>query len=420
MKIIDNKSILLKDELKKLISSNTKVYLSCNHFTAFALFDILETITSSSMVHALLNYSFDGDDDFRFIQSNEEKPLNLDLDRKFKVNKVMRLIENKFECRKGSVGNQNILLLENEGETTCFMLTPMNMDSVALGTVSSSTPVFINAINDTGNQYLQLFNNAWEGSSKIVNSNIHLLLEKGITNNSGEAIYKYSIREIFSYSTISERADKLEKVGFKDSKIWSMLYNFQKDAVIEAIDKIETFGGCIIADSVGLGKTFEALAVIKYYELRNDRVLVIAPKKLRDNWVTYRLNDKRNILVQDRFNFDVLNHTDLSRETGMSGDINLEMINWGNYDLIVIDESHNFRNNNPSNKRLSRYEKMMRDVIKAGVRTKVLLLSATPVNTRLNDLKNQLAFITETNDQALIREGISSIDLTLKQAQKKF
>ncbi|HZH87539.1 MAG TPA: DEAD/DEAH box helicase, partial [Chitinophagaceae bacterium] len=420
MKIIDNKSILLKDELKKLISSNTKVYLSCNHFTAFALFDILETITSSSMVHALLNYSFDGDDDFRFIQSNEEKPLNLDLDRKFKVNKVMRLIENKFECRKGSVGNQNILLLENEGETTCFMLTPMNMDSVALGTVSSSTPVFINAINDTGNQYLQLFNNAWEGSSKIVNSNIHLLLEKGITNNSGEAIYKYSIREIFSYSTINERADKLEKVGFKDSKIWSMLYNFQKDAVIGAIDKIETFGGCIIADSVGLGKTFEALAVMKYYQLRNDRILVLAPKKLRENWTLYQLNDKRNILAADRLNYDVLNHTDLSREKGKSGDIDLETINWGNYDLVVIDESHNFRNNPNRRDGVTRYSRLMNDVIRSNIRTKVLMLSATPVNNRMNDLKNQIAFITEGDDHAFTSHGVDSITQVMRDAQRKF
>src|SRR5690625_5675937 len=151
-------------------------------------------------------------------------------------------------------------------------------------------------------------------------------------------VYKYTHSKIFEKSTDENKdAERMSRSGFKDSQIWKMLYNFQKDAVLGAIDKIEKYNGCIIADSVGLGKTFEALAVIKYYELRNDRVLVLTPKKLRDNWVTYRLNDKRNDLEKDRFNFDVLNHTDLSRDKGMSGDINLEMINWGNYDLVVID-----------------------------------------------------------------------------------
>lgn len=169
-------------------------------------------------------------------------------------------------------------------------------------------------------------------------------------------------------------------MGFENTLIWKKLYSFQRDAVIGAINKIETYGGCIIADSVGLGKTFEALAIIKYYELRNHRVLVLAPKKLRENWSIYRLNDKRNIFAADRFSYDLLNHTDLSREKGYSGDINLEHINWGNYDLVVIDESHNFRNNEARNDRVTRYHRLMNDIIKSGVKTKVLMLSATPVN----------------------------------------
>ena len=199
-----------------------------------------------------------------------------------------------------------------------------------------------------------------------------------------------------------------------------MLYNFQQDAVLGAIDKIETFGGCIIADSVGLGKTFEALAIMKYYQMRNDRILVLCPKKLRDNWIVYAQNDVRNILTKDRFNFDVLNHTDLSRTYGTSGYINLETINWGNYDLVVIDESHNFRNNPPRKETITRYQRLMNDIIKTGVKTKVLMLSATPVNTRMNDIKNQIAFITEQQDDAFADEGISSIDQTLRKAQQKF
>ena len=187
-----------------------------------------------------------------------------------------------------------------------------------------------------------------------------------------------------------------------------------------AIDKLNRFGGCIIADSVGLGKTFEALAIIKYHELRNDRVLVLAPKRLRDNWTLYKANDKRNILAADRFNYDVLNHTDLSRDGGTSGDIDLSHVNWGNYDLVVIDESHNFRNKATHKGKESRYDRLMRRIIKEGVKTRVLMLSATPVNNRLADLRNQIAFVTEGDDTALLEHGIASIEATTRKAQAQF
>lgn len=171
---------------------------------------------------------------------------------------------------------------------------------------------------------------------------------------------------------------------------------------------------------MGLGKTFEALAVIKYYELRNDRVLVLCPKKLRDNWTVYTQNDKRNILINDRFNYDVLSHTDLTRVRGKSGDIDLATINWSNYDLVVIDESHNFRNNYPSKGEMTRYARMMNEVIKKGVKTKLLMLSATPVNNRMNDLKNQISFITEGDDSVFEEEGIDNISNVMKLAQRQF
>ncbi|MCA0202363.1 MAG: DEAD/DEAH box helicase family protein [Proteobacteria bacterium] len=208
--------------------------------------------------------------------------------------------------------------------------------------------------------------------------------------------------------------------GIRNTVVWNKLFKFQRDGVMGAIDKLERLGGCIIADSVGLGKTFEALAVIKYYELRNDRVLVLCPKRLRDNWTLYKVNDKRNILSSDRFNYDVLNHTDLSREAGLSGDIDLSYVNWGNYDLVVIDESHNFRNKAPHKERETRYDHLMRRIIKSGVKTKVLMLSATPVNNRLADLKNQIAFVTEGNDTALIDYNIPSIETTVRKAQAQF
>ncbi len=208
--------------------------------------------------------------------------------------------------------------------------------------------------------------------------------------------------------------------GIRNTTVWKKLFKFQRDGVVGAIDKLERIGGCIIADSVGLGKTFEALAVIKYYELRNDRVLVLCPKRLRDNWTLYKANDHRNTLAGDRFNYDVLNHTDLSRDGGLSGDIDLTHVNWGNYDLVVIDESHNFRNKATHRDRDTRYDHLMKRIIKAGVKTKVLMLSATPVNNRLADLKNQIAFATEGDDLALIGHGIPSIEATIRKAQGQF
>ena len=209
--------------------------------------------------------------------------------------------------------------------------------------------------------------------------------------------------------------------GIRDTQVWRKLYKFQRDGVVGAIDKLNRFGGCIIADSVGLGKTFEALAIIKYCELRNDRVLVLCPKRLRDNWSLYRANDRRNFLSSDRFNYDILNHTDLSRDGGQSGDIDLAHVNWGNYDLVVIDESHNFRNKRtPRQGGETRYDRLMRQIIREGVKTRVLMLSATPVNNRLADLRNQIAFATEGQDTALIDHGISSIDGTTQLAQKQF
>ena len=208
--------------------------------------------------------------------------------------------------------------------------------------------------------------------------------------------------------------------GIRESIVWKKLFKFQRDGVIGAIDKLERYGGCIIADSVGLGKTFEALAVIKYYELRNDRVLVLCPKRLRDNWTLYKSNDRRNSLGPYRLHYDVLNHTDLSRDGGMSGDIDLSHINWGNYDLVVIDESHNFRNKSTHKDRETRYDRLMQWIIKSGVKTRVLMLSATPVNNRLADLKNQIAFVTEGIDNALADHSIPSIEATTRLAQAQF
>ena len=237
------------------------------------------------------------------------------------------------------------------------------------------------------------------------------------------AAYAFILHHLFGAREDALDEEQIVKsaTGIRSTVVWNKLYRFQRDGVVGALDKLSRFGGCIIADSVGLGKTFEALAIIKYYELRNDRVLVLVPKRLRDNWTLYTANDRRNFLAPDRFSYDVLNHTDLSRDGGLSGDIDLAHINWGNYDLVVIDESHNFRNKKtPRVGSETRYDRLMRKIIREGVKTRVLMLSATPVNNRMADLRNQIAFAIEGNDTALVDHGIDSIDSTTRLAQKQF
>jgi len=304
-----------------------------------------------------------------------------------------------------------------------------NFSSVGLGYTNSSTFAMNTLTKDaqTSKEFLATFNEIWNNKSMVVDIKEEILesIEEIYTDKSPQFLYFMTLYNIFKEFIGDLNEDKIirTKTGFKDTMVWKKLYNFQRDGVIGAIDKLEKYNGCIIADSVGLGKTFEALAVIKYYELRNDRVLVLAPKKLRENWTIYTINDKRNILSSDRFNYDVLNHTDLTRTKGVSGEINLATLNWENYDLIVIDESHNFRNSNSTSKKRqtkSRYARLLEDVLQKGVKTKVLMLSATPVNNKLNDLKNQVAFITEANDEAFASQGIKSIEQTLRKAQTKF
>lgn len=259
--------------------------------------------------------------------------------------------------------------------------------------------------------YLQIFNQQWENDEKFKDVTARVLeyVETVYQENAPEYIYFIALYNIFHefLEDISEDVLPNERTGFKNSLIWNKLYNFQKDAALAIINKLEKYNGCILADSVGLGKTFTALAVIKYYENRNKSVLVLCPKKLNENWITFRSNYKNNPIAGDRLRYDILFHTDLSREHGSSNGLDLDHINWGNYDLVVIDESHNFRNGGnvdeeedddeqqQEERKENRYQKLMNRVIRTGVKTKVLMLSATPVNNRFGDLKNQLQLAYE-------------------------
>jgi superfamily II DNA or RNA helicase len=278
------------------------------------------------------------------------------------------------------------------------------------------------------------FEEIWDDESLVedVKHEVLKYLEQIYQNHSPQFIYYKTLFHIFEQFLAEQDLSGLlsQQNQLIDTEIWQSLFEFQKDGARGAINKILTYNGCIIADSVGLGKTYEALAVIKYFELRNYRILVLCPKRLRENWSIYQAqnNSELNPFMGDRFSYTVFSHTDLSRDTGRVGDLNLENINWGNYDLVVIDESHNFRNNtkgrrdedgNVINK--SRYERLMEDIIQQGVKTKVLLLSATPVNNDLKDLRNQLYLLTENQDNAFQEViGIRSLQETLKTAQRTF
>ncbi len=284
------------------------------------------------------------------------------------------------------------------------------------------------------NDLNQWFNELWHDEKQVkdVKADVLSYLHQIYQNYAPEFVYYKTLYHIFErYLSDQEGWELLDAPPqLVDTQIWDALYGFQKDGVKGAINKILTHNGCIIADSVGLGKTFEALAVIKYFELRNENVLVLCPKKLRDNWTLYPAHqgNKHNPFPNDRFGYTVMSHTDL-REKGRSESVDdLSSFNWGNYGLVVIDESHNFRNSargkrdadgNPISK--SRYEFLMDHIVKDGVKTKMLLLSATPVNNDLRDLRNQLYFLTEMRDDAFKDSlGVTNLRETITAAQTAF
>ncbi len=334
----------------------------------------------------------------------------------------------RFKSSIGTAPMQQYIYAQSPAVSTVY--TPLHgFTAVDLGyKKGDAVSNFVHKVTDSAmtQQYMALFDQLWNDKEKLqdVTEAICEHIESVYQENSPERVYFIILFNIF-HEFLQELDDDVlpnDRTGYQDTVIWNKLFNFQRDAATGIINKLETYNGCILADSVGLGKTFSALAVIKYYELRNRSVLVLCPKKLADNWLAFKGNLKTNILFKDRFNFDVLCHTDLSRHSGESFGMKLNQINWGNYDLVVIDESHNFRNNPAVKERETRYERLMRQVVREGVKTKVLMLSATPVNNRFNDLKNQLALAYEGDTEAFSKHLHSgnSIDTIFKNAQAAF
>jgi superfamily II DNA or RNA helicase len=372
----------------------------------------------------------------QFQWRDEHLELSNQLEQKRIAKACAAWIRDKVDVR--SINKQGFLHgklyhLEHENQSEAI-LGSSNFTVRGLGLATTRNNIELNLeVNDKRDikDLRRWFEEVWadQDLTQDVKAQVLEELDRLHRDNSPELIYYKTLFHLFEkYLEDDQSVDqRLGQTNLFSTGIWNALYEFQKDGAKGAINKILAHNGCIVADSVGLGKTFLALAVIKYFELKNERVLVLAPKKLRENWSVYRNNDTFNPFLEDRFRFDVLAHTDLSRSTGKSGEIDLGSINWGNYDLVVLDESHNFRNNKAAKyvsgeePRKSRYQRLMDEIIRAGVRTKVLLLSATPVNNDLKDLRNQLALITGGDDQAFKKTlEIGNLKELLRQAQAQF
>lgn len=446
MKLIDNINSRLGDDLKDTIKKGSKLSIAASTFSIYAYESLkkeLEKIDSLRFIFTsptFIEEKFKKQSRQFYIPHiyNESQICGGEFELRLKNKLNQRAIAQECSAwvkkkvsfktnRHSNLPLQEIIYVDNGKEGAAYSGVKSFTTSDLGFTSNKGFPAIIHKSDfPISKGYLDWFNQVWENEEdlKDVTSYVEEYFKNIYKENAPEFIYFITLYNIFNEFLDDLSLDNLpdEKIGFKNTIIWNKLYNFQKDAVIGAINKLEQYRGCILADSVGLGKTFSALGVIKYYEMRNKDVLVLCPKKLEDNWNTYRFNDKNNILAGDRLRYDVLFHTDLSRDSGISNGRRLENVNWGNYGLVVIDESHNFRNNYTTEGRENRYQKLLRKVMREGIETKVLMLSATPVNNRFNDLRNQLALAYEGNADMINAklETEHGIDEIFRRAQRAF
>ncbi len=450
MQVIDNVSSLLGDDLKNTLRPGDRLKIAAATFSIYAFEALKKELSSVDAFQFIFtsptfvpDKALDAIKKERrefYIPKNERErgfygtEFEIQLRNKLTQRAIARecadWIRRKatFRSNKTSASMQSFACVQSPDRTVVYM--PLNgFTAVDLGyqkgdALSNITTRFDDPL--ATQSFLNTFDQIWNDRERLedVTDAIIEHISTVYRENAPERIYFLMLYNIFKafLEDINEDVLPNDLTGFKETLVWKKLYNFQKDAAVGLINKLETFNGCILADSVGLGKTFTALAVIKYYELRNKSVLVLCPKKLADNWLTYNTNLVTNIFAKDRFNYDVLNHTDLSRTRGHSHGIDLSRVNWGNYDLVVIDESHNFRNAAAYKDKETRYQKLMNKIIKAGVKTKVLMLSATPVNNRFADLRNQLALAYEGESEQLQKKlgTTQSIEEIFRRAQAAF
>ncbi len=450
---IDNRTKLLGDDIKEELTEGAKLRIAASCFSMYAFNELKEELSKIKELEFIFtsptftkeNFSDNIKKEKRefYIPKHDRESSLYGSEFEIKLRNKMSLkaiarecaewVRNKVKFKSNTTSGTmpNFIGVEKpDGQLINYMPTN-GFTTTDLGYNQGNTLFTAITKSDIAEQskYLfAMFDEIWNDKSKVeeVTQRVADFIDNAYQENSPEFIYYIVLYNIFSefLDDITEDNMPNDMTGFKDTKLWSMLYDFQKDGVIGIINKLEKHNGCILADSVGLGKTFTALAVISYYSLRNKSVLVLCPKRLGENWTQYSgsSNDTTNIFYEDRIRYEVLYHTDLGRAGIAHNGRNLKLVNWGNYDLVVIDESHNFRNNNPAKDRESRYDFLINHVIKEGVKTKVLMLSATPVNNRYNDLKNQLA-LAYTQDYEAFEKSLdtkSSIDTIFRQAQAVF
>jgi len=448
VELINNINKTLRDDLTAQMKTGSRLSIAASCFSIYAFQELKEALKDIKELRFLFTSP---------TFTTEKTPKQ---QREFYIPRLDRertLYGSEFEVKLRNELTQKAIARECAEwirEKACFksnktneqMMGFINLDDTSYSPINGFTTVDLGC--ERGNNaytmiqkaeapfsqaYIELFNQIWNDSSRlqVVTDEVIDSISNAYKENAPDFLYFVALYNIFNefLEDISEDELPNEATGFKNSAIWNKLYNFQRDAALAVINKLEKYNGCILADSVGLGKTFSALAVIKYFESRNRTVLVLCPKKLYENWNTYRQNYVNNPLAKDRLNYDILYHTDLSREHGYSNDLDLERVNWGNYDLVVIDESHNFRNGgkvstdeNGENPKENRYLRLMNKVIKTGVKTKVLMLSATPVNNRFGDLKNQLQLAYEGKAKAFdeLLPTNKGIDDIFRQAQAAY
>lgn len=450
MKLIDNINSLLGDELKNSLLPGAKLKIAASCFSIYAyeaLKQQLEQVDELEFIFTAPTFveeeavdklkkekrEFHIPDEGKeraFFGSEFEIQLKNKLTQKAIARECADWIRRKAKFRSNltSAPMQQFAIVESAPQNMVYQplqgFTAVDL-GYQKGNAVSNLVMGMDEVSST-QTFLSVFDQVWHDKEKLTDVTDRLVqyMSTVYQENPPEQIYFQLLYNLFNefLEDINEDVLPNDKTGYRDSLIWQKLFNYQRDAATGIINKLETYNGCILADSVGLGKTFTALAVVKYYELRNKSVLVLCPKKLAENWTNYNSNFTTNPFVKDRFNFDVLCHTDLQRTKGESLGMSLSRVNWGNYDLVVIDESHNFRNNQAYKEQETRYQALMNRVIRSGVKTKVLMLSATPVNNKFSDLKNQLALAYE-GDSATLHKKLDThlgIDEIFKRAQKAF
>ncbi len=444
MELIDNINKTLKDDLQVEMIKGSKVQVAAACFSIYAFQELKRQLQNIDELQFIFTsptfvaekaqkekrefYIPRRDRERSLLGSEFEVKLRNEMTQKAIARECAKWIKTKVKF-KSNISNENMMGFMNVNDKSYMPLA--GFTTVDLGCERGNNAYYMIQKSDApmSQAYLALFEQLWNDESKLqdVTEEIVQSISTVYQENAPDYIYFVTLYNIFSefLEDVSEDVLPNEATGFKDSRIWNLLYNFQKDAALAIINKLEKYNGCILADSVGLGKTFTALSVIKYYENRNKSVLVLCPKKLANNWNTYKDNYVNNPIAADRMRYDVLFHTDLSRTAGTSNGLDLDRLNWGNYDLVVIDESHNFRNGGKvsgEDNKENRYLKLLNQVIRKGVKTKVLMLSATPVNNRFVDLKNQIALAYEGESSKLDRQlnTSKSIEDIFKQAQIAF